>query len=236
MSRVGVIAALPAEAACLAGRGITPNKPHRIGDNLIVMVTGTGSDRASTGATKLLAFDVQSLVSWGIAGALDISLRTGDVIIPETIIHASQTFVTKPDWRQRLCHNMQKNNIRVSSGTIAETDEILTSPETKTHVYNTTGAVAVDMESAAIAAVAAAADIDFMVIRSISDDATTSVPDVVLNHTNCYGRPVQPGFIFEVLRHPNQIKILIHLARSFETARRTLQHIARCTSAKLLYE
>jgi hopanoid-associated phosphorylase len=236
LSRVGVIAALPAEAACLTGCSITPDEPYRINDNLVVLVSGTGSARARTSAAKLLEFNVQALVSWGVAGALDIALHAGDVILPEMITHASQIYVPNPDWRQRLHSRIQKNNFNVSSGTIAEVSNILISPGEKVKFHNTTGAVAADMESAAIAAVATSANIDYLAIRAISDDVTTRIPNAVLRYSNCYGRPVQPGFILEILRHPVQIKLLIRLARGFRAAINTLRLINNNIPDDLLYE
>lgn len=236
MSRVGVIAALPVEAACLAGYSITPGEPYCINDNLVVLVSGTGSARARTSAEKLLEFNVQALVSWGVAGAMDIALHAGDVILPEMITHASQTYVPSPDWRQRLHSRLQRNNFNVNSGAIAEVSDILISPEEKVKFHNATDAVAADMESAAIAAVATSANIDYLAIRVISDDVTTSIPNAVLRYTNCYGQPVQPGFIFEILRHPVQIKLLIRLARGFRAAINTLQSISNAISDDLLYD
>jgi nucleoside phosphorylase len=236
LSRVGVIAALPVEAACLAGCSITPGEPYCINDNLIVLVSGTGSARARISAAKLLESNVQALVSWGVAGALDIGLHAGDVILPEMIMHASQTYVPNPEWHQRLHSRMQKNNFNVSSGAITEVSDILISPEEKIKCHNATDAIAADMESAAIAAVATNANIDYLAIRVISDDVTIRIPDAVLRYTNCYGQPEQPGFIFEILRHPVQITLLIRLARGFRTAINTMQSISNTISDDLLYE
>ena len=235
LSRVGVIAALPAEAACLTGCNIPPEQPYFISDNLLVLVTGTGADRARNGAIKLLEYKVRSLVSCGVAGALDISLQPGDLIVPEMVIHSTQTFLTNPEWRQRLHDYMQKSNFRVSAGTLAEADEIPDSATAKAHLRSMTGAVAVDMESAAIAAVAGYSHIDYMAIRAISDDAITSVPEVVLKHTDCYGQPVLPDFIFGLLRQPGQIKLLIRLAQGFRAARQALLHLGQTSRELLLY-
>ena len=235
MSLVGVIAALPAEAACLADCSITPGEPYYINDNLVVLVSGTGSARARTSAAKLLELNVQALVSWGVAGALDIALHAGDVILPEMITHASQTYVPNPDWRQRLHSRLQINNFNVSSGAITEVSDILVSPEEKVKCHNATDAVAADMESATIAAVATSANIDYLAIRVISDDVTIRMPNAVLRYTNCYGQPVQPGFIFDVLRHPVQIKLLIRLARGFRAAINTMQSISNTIADDLLY-
>ena len=131
---------------------------------------------------------------------------------------------------------MQVNNYNVSSGTITEVSNILISSEEKAEIHNATDAVAADMESAAIAAVATNANIDFLAIRVISDDVTIRIPDAVLRYTNCYGQPEQPGFIFEILCHPVQIKLLIRLARGFRSATNTLQSISNTIADDLLYE
>jgi len=235
LRRIGIIAALPAEAACLAGCKVTPEEPFPISDELLLLVTGTGAERARAGATKLLEYEVRSLLSWGIAGALDASLQPGDVVLPETVIRDSGTYLTNPEWRQRLHLYMQKNNFKVSSGALVQADTILATPEAKAHMHYTSGAAASDLESAAIAAVACDANIDYMAIRAISDDAATAIPDVVIKHTDHYGEPVLPDFIFGLLRGPHQIKPLIVLAQGFRKARKSLTRLARTTPDALLY-
>ena len=234
LRRIGIIAALPAEASCLAGCKVTPDDPFPVSNELLLLVTGTGADRARKGAIKLLEFEVRSLLSWGVAGALDVSLQAGDVVLPETVIQTNGMFFTNTEWRQRIYMYMRKNNFKVSSGALVQADTILASPEAKARLHQTSGAVASDLESAAIAAVACDANIDYMAIRAISDDASTAIPDVVIKHTNHHGQPILPDFIFDLLRNPYQIIPLFRLAQGYKEAKASLRRLAQTIPEALL--
>ena len=116
--------------------------------------------------------------------------------------------------------------INTVSGDIASVSDICASVLDKKNLSLKSGAVAVDMESAAIAELASANNIDFLVVRAIADDADTGIPEAVLKHTNTLGRPDPLPFLFSCLKKPGQIKELFKLAKCYKQALKTLKQIA----------
>jgi hypothetical protein len=85
------------------------------------------------------------------------------------------------------------------------------------------------MESAAIARVAAAAQLPFLAIRAVSDSATSPIPHPFLNATDAFGR-VHPFRLFiSLARRPYLLPTLMHVGLSFRRAQNTLKKVARLT-------
>jgi len=90
----GIIAALPQEARCLpefsrCRRNRANPLPVRSGD-LMLMISGSGQERAYHCARILIDRGVGALVSWGCAGALSEHLQPGTLLLPEHIVSASE--------------------------------------------------------------------------------------------------------------------------------------------------
>ena len=82
------------------------------------------------------------------------------------------------------------------------------------------------MESGAIAKIADSNSIDFIVIRSISDDADTIIPNAILTYTDHLGRPDLYPFLFSCIKQPSQILGIIKLAQCYKKALSSLNQIA----------
>ena len=63
---------------------------------------------------------------------------------------------------------MNKNSV---CGVIASGDQFISNPERKTYIHKTFNAIACEMEGAAIGQVCYVNNIDFVIIRTISDNA-----------------------------------------------------------------
>ena len=73
-TRLGVIAALPFEAACFSSTPVYPGAYQAVTADVYVFCAGMGAHNASQAAQALIAAEVDALVSWGVAGALDPGL------------------------------------------------------------------------------------------------------------------------------------------------------------------
>lgn len=82
------------------------------------------------------------------------------------------------------------------------------------------------MESAAIAEIATAHGLDFLVIRAISDKANTAIPEAVLNHTDNLGQPRILKFMLSCLLKPAQIKEIFVLAAGYKMGLKSLSGLA----------
>ncbi len=226
MSKLGIIAALPAEAACLYNKNLNICAPVEIQKDIFLCLSGIGDVSASNAAKKLLEYKIDSIISWGVAGALDIKLNSGDLIFADSVISQNETFQTSTDWKNKLLEHVKKSKIKVHHGNIVSSKEVCSSISDKNNLSVKTNAVAVDMESAAIAKIASKNNLDFIVIRSIADKADTTIPEAVVKYTNNLGRPNILKFVLSCILRPAQIREIYILAKSYKLALKTLVDLA----------
>ncbi len=162
MKRLGIVTALVSEAA-IAGRGGAAGP--------IVHCAGPGADRAERAARALLADGSEALLSFGVAGGLDPALAPGSVILSDRLIGPDRSLLgSDAGWRERLIDiGRERNTMKI--GDIASSDRPLRNPDEKASLFETTGAVAVDLESFAVARIARDAAIPFLAVRAIADPA-----------------------------------------------------------------
>ena len=96
----------------------------------------------------------------------------------------------------------------------------------KAAAFRDTGAAAVDMESLAVAEVAAAHGLPFLAVRVIVDTAGDALPAAVLAATRS-GRVHIGRLIGALALAPAQIPGLLRLAQRYRAASRSLAALAR---------
>lgn len=233
---VGLIAALPAEVRCLVSSRPALNLPIIVNPHLTVMVCGIGAEHARSAAQRLLQLRIQALISWGTAGALSPQLHPGDLLLPEKILNRNgKTMTADTAWLRRIRQSLPQSILTLHSGVLTETREILGSVAQKRELHARTGAIAADMESAAIMETAASAGIPGIVIRSVVDDAGTTLPEGVLQHIDNLGRMDLAGLIIEICRSPRLLGTLWRLGCAMRRATATLRSVARHHDAILMY-
>jgi len=226
LKKLGIIAALPAEAKCLDQSTLHLVSPVEIQKDIFLCLSGIGYESASNAAKKLLELKIDGLVSWGVAGAIDSSVNSGDLIIADSIISHNKTYLVSTEWKNKLLRHMQKSSNQLLNGNIASSKEICATTKEKENLLQRTGALAVDMESAAIAEVSRDNKLDFLVIRTIADQANASIPEAVLKHTDNLGNPKLLKFILSCITKPMQIRDLAILAKNYNKALKTLDELA----------
>jgi adenosylhomocysteine nucleosidase len=83
------------------------------------------------------------------------------------------------------------------------------------------------MESSAVAEVASAERVPFLVVRAIVDTAQDAVPEVALRVTRAGQDGLHVGRLLATLaRTPGELPALIRLARRYRTASRALAAVA----------
>jgi hypothetical protein len=123
---------------------------------------------------RLLAgFNYPLVVSGGVCGALAPDLSTGDLVLPESVLGPSGERLNVTPTRHRQAIELAGS---ARGGTLVTSREVATTPEAKSALFASTGAVAVDMESSLILAHAAGAGCPTLVVRGVSDAANESVP------------------------------------------------------------
>ena len=135
----------------------------------------------------ILNYHPEKIIHIGIAGALSNELGVKDVAIANSVVQydVDQTafdmplgFIQGPDIVNIPCdkkivaqiENSAKNlNINYKTGVIASGDKFISNNMDKEKIIKNFGAIAVDMEGAATGQVCYVNDVDFCVVRAMSD-------------------------------------------------------------------
>jgi adenosylhomocysteine nucleosidase len=176
-----------------------------------VAVGGGTAPGAADAARELVAQGATALLSFGLAGGLDPALRAGDVVIPSYFLIDGSRLPTDPTLLGKT-----------DGGTLLCGENAVASAAEKRHLFEMTGAAAVDLESGAVALVALEHGLPFAALRAICDPAARNLPPAALVALDAGGAI---GFL-RVLRslsaRPGQLPTLLALARDAAHARRSL--------------
>lgn len=213
MPRLAIVAALEREVRPLVRNWRMSEKEHdgrrfRFFEDgeMVVVCGGIGATAARRAAEAVIAiFDPQIVCSAGFAGALDRSLRVGDVIRPRTVINAGDA---------------SKAIIEGGEGVLVSF-EAVASPEQKSKLRESFPAQAVDMEAAAVACSAGARGREFAVIKAISDESDFEFP-AMDRFVNVDGKFSELGFAAYAAVRPWLWPRLVQLARNSKRASRAL--------------
>ena len=199
--RPGFVTGLRAEARLAAPLG-----PVAVGGGLPA--------GAAEAAARLLADGASAIVSFGLCGGLAPALRPGDLVVPRAVL-----------WRGRS-YPVDTALAVALGGISAElllADEVPVSvPSDKTARFAATGASAVDLESGAVAEIAARAGMPFAVLRAVCDPAGAQLPPAALIALDAGGRIAPWRVAGSLIRQPGQLAALLALGRAAAAARRAL--------------
>lgn len=172
---LGIVCALPYEARPLIRGKAEMGKIYSVGPAAFLAVSGAGAENATRATECLLNKGVDALISWGLAGALKPGLAAGDVVLAEQLVTDQGVFAVSRSWRKALRIRLA-DFTRVYDGALAQSDNLLTRPTDKQLLHDSSAAIAVDRESAAIAEVAKKAKVPFLALKVISDAADSRLP------------------------------------------------------------
>jgi len=234
VNHLGIIVALLPEAGCFV-QDPAVNRPVHLSDKLTLIVSGIGQDRAGRAAEQLLAGGADALLSTGTAGALSPDLRPGNILIPETVKTGSGgLFPIASEWHEYAIKCFSSAGAVIHTNTLLSLDRVVRGSREKQQLCQDTAADAVDMESAAIMAVAAKHGIPALVIRTLLDPLSYTVPQFVLDNSDLFGKPDQLAIIKSLLQRPGRILQLVELIRYFRQACNSLHMINKHLHALLL--
>ena len=222
----GILVALPEELSTLTKSKLKQGECISVAKNTLVTLSGSGADNASAAAQNLIDNGTNQLISWGCAGALAPHLKAGDLVIPSAI-HSRDNIqlTTQPDWSKKIINKLEQS-IKCYDGQLFESDSVISLARDKAEQYQQTGALAVDMESGAIARVAQQANIPFIAIRSIVDPANLDLPRAINHAMTDKGVISIPKLMLYLCSHPWELPSLINTALHFNTANKTLKTVA----------
>jgi adenosylhomocysteine nucleosidase len=204
------------------GGSIPLSELATLGDGSLLALSGIGQAAAGAAAHALLDAGASALMTFGLAGGLDPALKCGSVVLPgELIAPGGMRLVACRSWRERVAAAIRPLR-GVSEGDLLTSLLAIDTPADKAAAFRATGAVAVDMESAAVAQVAADHDVPFIAVRVIVDTAADSLPHAVVDASRA-GRVQVGRLLAGLMMAPGEIAGLIRLAQRYRIAMRTLR-------------
>src|ERR1035437_9508041 len=167
MSRIAIIAAMEREVRPLIRRWKVRTMEHGgrryrlFEDGEAVLVCGGIGAEGARRATEAVIREVSPVrvISVGFAGALDGALQVGHVLEPRMVINAADGARTEVG---------SGEGILVSSATVADKAQ-------KILLGKAYGAIAVDMEAAAVAQGAQARGVEFAALKARSEEHTSEL-------------------------------------------------------------
>ncbi|MCR4661559.1 MAG: 5'-methylthioadenosine/adenosylhomocysteine nucleosidase [Clostridia bacterium] len=196
--KIGIIIAMDKELKLYLERNKTKKISYKGKDfyslkinkkKCIICLSGIGKVNAAYATTLLIEkFKVKKIISTGISGGLGVSKILDIVISSSCVQHDVDTtqlgdplgfvstvrkvyFEADEELIKEISDECKKQNINVNVGIMACGEQFVASKERIDFIRSTFNACSCDMESGAIAQVAYIANIPFVAIRCISDNA-----------------------------------------------------------------
>ncbi|MHB8219717.1 MAG: phosphorylase family protein [Acidimicrobiales bacterium] len=172
------------------------------GAAVLVATIGVGPATAGPAAARILeATEVGRVLVAGVSGAVDPALSIADVVLPQAVIDRSSGRSYQPT---------APPGTR-PSGTLLTCSELVTGPD-EAMTLQAGGVTAVDMETAAVAAVCERYGCRWSVYRAISDRVSDGVLDAAMISLLRPDGRIDPGAATRlVARHPASVRRLVRL-------------------------
>jgi nucleoside phosphorylase len=183
-------------------------------------LSGVGPARAAAMSAAAIRAGATGVASIGLAGALEDHLRCGDVLLPARIRQECQLFDVSAPWRARVASRIGAG---VHGGELLTVTTVAAGADDKGELARRTGAIAVDMEAAAVASVCREHGVPFLAIKAIVDERAHSVPRALLRTLDEYGEPRLAALAWQGVRTPVLLPELLRLARATLRAEQALQ-------------
>jgi len=174
---------------------LSPGKPGKMkqgeawvgswkGEPIRLLRTGVGPRKAARALESALARGGRSrgVLSIGYAGALRAEYRVGDLVIPGEVRSIAplpqESFLPDSALFQRVCDAARSSRRAFHTHRMLTSDRVIADSAEKRRLGLTHEAGSVEMESAAVAGVAARLSIPFLAVRVVSDSVTFTLPNL----------------------------------------------------------
>ena len=206
-----IVTGLVQEARIAAGPGMT--------------VVCSSSDPAQLRAL-LTVFDpttIRGVISFGLAGGLDPSLKSGDVVVATEVLAGDTRWLAGLPLNEEMIAGVALGRRRVVRGSLAGAEHVVAARHVKAALHSETGAAAVDMESHIAAAYAAEAGLPFAALRVIADPASRALPALAMTAIKPNGDIDLRKVLRGVARNPMTLRALVSTGIDFNRALRSLR-------------
>lgn len=201
--------------------------------------TGIGPEAAHAAASAVLNRERMALaVSVGFAGALASGAAMADVIVGTRVVSGTFDGVWHESGRPVVCHERATDAARAAAadigleahtGALLSVATVMCRAADKQRIARLTGAIAVDMESAALGTAALAKGVPFAVCRTVSDVVTEDLP---LDFNLFLMRSGWMRGIAAIVMHPSSLIGLNRLRRQSRLAADRLTAVCSAYAAR----
>jgi hopanoid-associated phosphorylase len=205
MSAILAVVGLAQEARIARRAGLMP-------------VIGSGDAALLVARLQEVGEGIKAVVSFGIAGALAPLLKTGELVVAESVVTENERFACDEAWSAVLRAKLP----RARRASIAGSDFIAPHLHAKKALFAATGGHAVDMESHIAARFAKARGLPFVALRAIADGPERALPPAALEPLKPNGKPRLVAIIKSLANDPLQLGELIQAGGEAESAFRAL--------------
>jgi hopanoid-associated phosphorylase len=174
----------------------------------------------------LTVFDpttIRGVISFGVAGGLDPSLKPGDVVLATEVMAGDGRWLAGLSLSDEVVAGVAMGRRRIVRGGLAGVEEVVVASARKAALWLQTGAAAVDMESHIAAAYAEEAGLPFAALRVISDSAHRSLPALAKSAIRPDGKVDLRKILSGVVRNPRTLSALVSTGLDFNRALRSLR-------------
>jgi hopanoid-associated phosphorylase len=174
----------------------------------------------------LTVFDpstIRGVISFGVAGGLDPSLRSGDIVVATEVMSGDTRWLAGLSLSEQQIASIALGRRRVVRGGLAGVEEVVAAQSSKAALRSETGAAAVDMESHIAAAYASENDLPFAALRVISDPASRSLPALARCAIKPNGDIDLRMILGGLVRNPKSLRALVSTGIDFNRALKSLR-------------
>jgi adenosylhomocysteine nucleosidase len=165
----------------------------------------------------------RGVISFGVAGGLDPTLKSGDIVVATEVLAGEARWLTELPLNEDQIASVALKRRRVVRGGLAGVEQVIAARAGKAALWSKTGAAAVDMESHIAAAYAAEAGLPFAALRVISDPASRALPAIAMSAIKPNGDIDLRKVLRGVARNPLSLRALVSTGIDFNRALRSLR-------------
>ncbi|MBN2141208.1 MAG: hypothetical protein JW718_09415 [Desulfovibrionaceae bacterium] len=246
---IAAVLALETEARALLGPGTWERRdgfalrrfvlgPAKV----LCALSGPGPGRARAAARYLAGQGASLLLSPGLSGGLDPGLSAGSLVLAGSCLDPDrpgpaglvwEAALAEAELMRGLARDLEQGGFVVRVGPVCSSDRLVSDPAVKQGLGEACGALAVDMESAAVADAARESGRGFLALRAVVDCSRTPVPEACLRAVGRDGRLRPWTLAWPVLRRPGLVRDLLRLRRGRAAALASLAAAWRGLGARL---
>jgi adenosylhomocysteine nucleosidase len=235
ISSVGVVVALSLEARALTTDTAPTGHVTPLANGAGLWLSGMGPTAARIAAQGLADRGATALATFGVSGALQPGLRSGTLFCPERVLDDNgHEYMPDSDWRANLLQRLASTELSVlEAGSLLSVPMPLLTMAARIAAHDRYAAAGVDMESAAVAAVARDRKLPFLALRAIIDEVDDTIPTALHDSIERWGRPRPLKLIAALTRHPSLLTYLPGLHSRMQQATRALSVAGNATGPTL---